>query len=272
MVDALRGHDALIVTMSNAAPVAQHEKLFEAAADADIPWVLPNEWSVDSTDPLLVRDVPTFYKFCQAREKIVSLKSSSYIAVHTGFWYEWSLAIPAAFGFDFANRHVTLIDEGKAKISMTTWAHIGNAVTALLSLPVTVPEGDGQMCLEWLHNRHVYIASFTISQLDIFESVLRVTGTRLKDWSVGYEPAEERYRRGTDMLEHGDRMGSLLRMYARVFYPDGCGNFETKKDLCNAVLGLDEEDLDTATRHALRTAGHLQMCSVTAQEHDGNLS
>ena len=50
----------------------------------------------------------------------MDLGKSSYIAVSTGFWYEWGLAMPAAFGIDFANRAVTFFDEGEAKISTST--------------------------------------------------------------------------------------------------------------------------------------------------------
>ena len=58
------------------------------------------------------------------RMAIADLGKSSYIAVCTGFWYEWSLAIPAGFGFDFANRTVTLFDEGETRISTSTWPQV----------------------------------------------------------------------------------------------------------------------------------------------------
>ena len=58
------------------------------------------------------------------RKAIVDLGKSSYIALSTGFWYEWSLAIPAGFGIDFANRSVTLFDEGETKISTSTWPQV----------------------------------------------------------------------------------------------------------------------------------------------------
>ena len=54
------------------------------------------------------------------RKGIADLGKSSYIAVSTGFWYEWGLAVPAAFGIDFANRAVNFYDEGETKISMST--------------------------------------------------------------------------------------------------------------------------------------------------------
>jgi hypothetical protein len=44
--------------------------------------------------------------------------------VSTGFWYEWSLAIPAAFGVDFGSRTVTLFDEGETRVSVSTWPQV----------------------------------------------------------------------------------------------------------------------------------------------------
>jgi hypothetical protein len=54
------------------------------------------------------------------RKAIEELGKNSYIAVSTGFWYERSLAIPAAFGVDFGNRTVTLFDEGETRVSVST--------------------------------------------------------------------------------------------------------------------------------------------------------
>lgn len=65
------------------------------------------------------------------RKAISDLGKSSYIAVSTGFWYEWSLGIPAAFGFDFANHAVTYFDEGETKISVSTWPQVHLPATCL---------------------------------------------------------------------------------------------------------------------------------------------
>ena len=107
LVEALQGQDALIITMSVMAPPDQQSKLIQAAADASVPWVLPNEWSPDTAYEALVKDVFPFQKLPKHRDLIVKLGKSCFIAVSTGFWYEWSLAVPAAYGFDFANRAVT---------------------------------------------------------------------------------------------------------------------------------------------------------------------
>lgn len=44
IVAALKGQDALIITMSTTAPQEQVKQLIEAAAKAGVKWVIPNEW------------------------------------------------------------------------------------------------------------------------------------------------------------------------------------------------------------------------------------
>lgn len=58
------------------------------------------------------------------RKAIADIGKSSYIGLSTGFWYEWSLAIPAAYGIDLINHTATLFDEGETKISTSTWPQV----------------------------------------------------------------------------------------------------------------------------------------------------
>ncbi|KAK5119883.1 hypothetical protein LTR85_007209 [Meristemomyces frigidus] len=250
IVEALKGQDALIVTLGVFAPPDTQAKLVQAAANAGVPWVLPNEWSPDTTNEGLLKDIAPFQKLAEARELIKKLGKSSYIAVSTGFWYEWSLAIPAAFGFDFANRAVTFFDQGETKMGISTWPQIGRAVAALLSMPVKPEDGDSDRCLERFRNSQVYVNSFTVSQRDMLESVLRVTGTKESDWKITKELAVTRYTEGLAAMQKGDREGFGRVMYSRVFFADDSGDFEKTKGTANEMLGLPKEDIDEATRIA----------------------
>lgn len=60
LVDALRGQDALVITLGGFAPHDAQTALIEAAAEADVPFVLPNEWSPDTADEEIVKDVFLF--------------------------------------------------------------------------------------------------------------------------------------------------------------------------------------------------------------------
>jgi hypothetical protein len=259
LVAALRGQDVLIITLSVTAPHDQESKLVEAAAAADVPWVLPNEWSPDMANESLSKDVFIGNAKAATRALISKLGVSSWIAVSTGFWYEWSLAIPLSYGFDFKNRSVTLFDEGETKICTSTWPQVGRAVASLLSLKITPDgEGDEKQCLERFKNGYVYVSSFTLSQKDMLNSVLRVTNTRLEEWKVIKEPVKERYAKGVEQMQKGDRMGFAKAMYARVFYPDDCGNVEKTRGLQNELLGLPKEDLDEFTKKAIARAEELE--------------
>jgi uncharacterized protein (UPF0333 family) len=50
IVTALKGHDALIITLSVMAARDTQAKLIHAAADAGVPWVFPNEFGMYNTE------------------------------------------------------------------------------------------------------------------------------------------------------------------------------------------------------------------------------
>lgn len=254
LVDALRGQDSLIITMSTMAPKDQEMALIEAAAEAEVPFVLPNEWSPDTAHEDLIKDVALFKSKAITRKAIIDAGKSAYLGIATGFWYEWSLAIPDSYGFDLINKTVTFFDDGEAKISTSTWAQVGRAVAALLSLPIQAEGSHPHACLDQMKNRLMYVNSFTVSQKDMFQSVLRVTETQPEEWKITNQPSAERYAAGARTLQDGDRTGFIHMMYTRVFYPDGSGDFESSKGTLNSLLDLPREDIDEATRVAVERA------------------
>jgi len=186
-----------------------------------------------------------------ARKLIEEIGKSSYIAVVTGFWYEYSLALPSNYGFNFANRTVRFYDDGETKISTSTWPQVGRAVAGLLSLPIK-PEGrNTEACLESLRNKVVYVNSFTISQKDMLASVLRQTGTKEDDWMITKVPAQELYSTSVKQIAEGKKEAFASFLYSRIFFPDGCGDFEHMGTL-NSMLDLPEEDINEATDVAIK--------------------
>lgn len=85
----------------------------------------------------------------------------------------------------------------------------------------------------------------------MLESALRVTGTKENDWTITKEPAQERYSSGIKEMQEGKRIGFAKMMITRVFYPDGCGDFEHNKGTLNSLLDLPKEDIDEATKAAI---------------------
>lgn len=61
IMEALKGQDALVITLSGMVHGKDLEEiLINAAAEAGVPWILPNEWSPDTANDDLIRDVSVF--------------------------------------------------------------------------------------------------------------------------------------------------------------------------------------------------------------------
>ena len=146
-------------------------------------------------------------------------------------------------------------DEGNVRINTSTWPQCGRAVANLLALKVLPDdESDKSPTLASFKNKSCYVSSFNISQKQMFESVLRVTGTKEGDWKITHESAKERFRKGQEEMKKGDMVGWVKVLYTRYFFPDQSGSYEDRGLLDNEVLGLLKEDLDEYTREAVKLA------------------
>ena len=204
------------------------------------------------TDPTVAQESLLGPRYAEVREHLARHSVQNWTGITCGFWYEFSLGGgPERFGFDFAERSVVLYDEGTTRINTTTFAQVGRAVAGLLSLKVR-PEGaeDPSSCLSHFRGQQAFVSSFRVSQKDMLDSVLRVTGTKVGDWEVSQEPTKQRYEMGVKQLHDGDMLGFAKALYARVFFPDGTGDYESRQDLNNALLALPQEDLDKLTKEA----------------------
>lgn len=249
-VSALKGQQVLILTISTSAPKDTQQKLIPAAKEAGVQWILPSEYGTDHTDRPDVSSETRLGPPALAIRQIITEAGLNFVSMSCGMWYEYAFGDPTRFGFDLKKREIALYGEGSAQITTSTWAQCGRAVAALLSLPVE-PEGtqQDQTTLSRFRNKSAYIGSFYVSQKEIFNSVLRSTGTSEADWTVQYEPVENSYQRGNKMLAGGDTWGFSVALYARLFYPDCACDFKAK--LANEALWLPKEDLDSATKVAL---------------------
>lgn len=256
LVEALKGQDVLIMTMPVMTPKETHKKLIDAAVEAGVSWIMPNEWGVNVANVEMGNDALVRDGIITTREYIeqVGGEKTSWVGLCTSFWYEFSLAgTEGRYGFDFDKKELTLYDEGTTKINTTTWPQVGRAVANLLALKVH-PDGEGDTTpsLAQFKNKPVYVSSFFVSQRDMFESVLRVTGDDEKDWKITHEDVVERFKRGQELLKQGQMLGFGILLYARLFFKDGAG--DTNKLLANDLLGLPKEDLDAATKVAVEMA------------------
>lgn len=169
-------------------------------------------------------------------------------------WYEFSLGGgPNRFGFDFNERTFVQFDGGDVPINTSTWPQCGRAVASLLSLKeLPEDETDQSPTLSQFRNGSVYVSSFRLTQLDMFESVKRVTGTTDADWTITRDSSEQRWKDSVAGLQKGDWKLYTKMLYSRMFFPNGGGDYESKVGLHNDLLGLPVEDLDEATAVGIR--------------------
>ncbi|KAI1457890.1 NAD(P)-binding protein [Annulohypoxylon moriforme] len=272
LVNALKGQEVLIITMNTQAPPDTQFQLIRAAAAANVPYVLPNEWGCDMADEEMGKEILLGNSEVPARKLIEELGKSSWIGVVSGFWYEYSLGMgEQCYGMEVKDKTWTFFDDGETKINTSvskadylgslsdcsghanqfisqTWPQSGRAVAKLLALPIE-PETAGGPSLSSYKNKFVYVSSFLVSQKDMFASVLRVTGTKESDWTIKYEDSTKRYQEAQKKVFGGDRTAFPTLLYSRIFYKDGVGNFEARRGgIANDILGLPKEDLDEATK------------------------
>ncbi|KAK2596247.1 hypothetical protein QQS21_006339 [Conoideocrella luteorostrata] len=250
LVDALRGQQFLIISLSVSAPQDTQQKLIKAAAKAGVPWVLPNSYCSDLKNKALSEENLNGAAVLASIDSIEKEGVSSWVAIVTSYWYEYSLAMTTEFyGFDIANRKVELVDDGNTKINATTWPQTARAIAALVSLKeLPEDENDQSATLSRWRNEPLYVSSFLVSQRDMLDSLNRVLGTEDGNWDIKSEPHKERYNRGLKELQEGSMLGYATALYTRGFYPNGDGNYEAKHGLANEALGLPKEDLDEATK------------------------
>jgi len=252
-VSALKGQDALVITLAVTSPPDTQAKLIAAAAEAGVPWVLPNEWGADEGNEAFNKESIVGAPKKITRDSIEATGVSSWIGIATGFWYEYSLSAGHwSYGFDFANKKVLFYGDGNTALPTSTWQQTGLAVARVLGLKV-LPEDEADKSLTLSHykNAFVRVQSFNVSQRDMLESILRVTGDKESDWTIESVDVKAYWKENFDnLMKTGDRMKYFgPALYSRGFFPGA--NYAKEKGVDNEKLGLPREDFDERTKVAL---------------------
>lgn len=253
IVAALQGQQFLIITLAATVPPELHSKIAHAAARAGVRHIMPNVFGLDDSNEALMKENPLGL---DSKSIVADIEAvgCSWTTIICSLWYEYSLAMgPIWFGFDFANKKLTLYDDGTTKINVTTWEQCARAVAALLSLK-ELPEdaNDESLTVNTWRNKPLVISSFLVSQLDMFESWKRISGDKDSDWTIEKEPSKERFQKGMQAMKSAQdpmsaRMGAAMASFVRVFFPNGGGDYESTRGLDNKKLGWPKEDLDERT-------------------------
>lgn len=211
--------------------------LINAAAKAGVPWVIPCEYACDNKHEKLNKEIGLMAIKNKYRDKVDSLGISSWIGIVNGPWFDWNFE-RSFMGLDIKARKAKLLDGG-VKFNTTTLSKVGKSLAALLSLP------DSK--LSAFKNDFVYFSSFLASQRDVFDSVLRATGTKESDWAIESESPDEAADAAKEAIRQGNGIGNVDLLFATLSQEGYGGDYDAKV-IGNDFLGLEQEDFDKVVK------------------------
>ncbi len=236
LLSALHGQEVLVLALNHTGSSLQ-VPLIQAAAKAGVKWILPNEFGSDINATKLVSQIPMLSGKKQYRDLIEEV-GLRWIAIVNNPWFDFSLE-GGYWGLDLKKRAVKLYNGGETKFVTTTVASAGRGVAGVLSLP------DAELAK--YENAPFYLSSFRISQKDILDSLLRVTGTKENEWTVETLDAEEVLKIARAELQSGNFHAAIQVLYVPHMI-EGLGGDYSDKDIDMARLGVRPENLDDVVK------------------------
>ncbi|KAE8152541.1 hypothetical protein BDV25DRAFT_170218 [Aspergillus avenaceus] len=174
-----------------------------AAAEAQVRYIVPTEFGSDPTHETLNREIFLARMQTPFRSLIEELGVSSWIGVVNGLFFDFNIR-NGFWGLDLQNRKVMLYDDGQVKINTST-----------LSMP--------EPFVRKHRNNWVFFSSFLVSQLDVFESAMRVSGTQEADWEVVKVNAKLAAENAKKSMQRGDQM-AIFRLLFALTFQEGFGS------------------------------------------------
>ena len=210
------------------------ETLIEAAIEAGVKWVIPNEFTADISHPFAA-PLPIYASKIAIVELLKKHQTHlSHTLITTGGFLDWGFD-NGFLGFDITNRMVTLYDEGKHLFSGTTVPNIGKAVAAVIRHP------------ELTLNKRIYIADVTFTQQQALTLFEKHTGTK---WTVKHISSKDSLNSGEEYLKKGDiNKGYSGYLMAVAYNGQGASNFEGKTS--NKALGVETYPLEQIVKEAI---------------------
>jgi len=237
LVMTLKGQDAVIITTSGAL-IDLQKKLALAAAQAGVQRFIPADFgSVDSESENARKMVPLYGHKRGLRLYLQTLAEEypafSWTALVCGHFFDWSLK----FMHIWVETHtINFLDDGNTKASASTLGQIAKAVARILERADN-PETK---------NRILYVQSFCKTQVEVKEALERVTGEK---WKVNVYESEKYTKEQKALMDEGNADAQ-----EEVVWILGAqeANWEKNDGFAMDLLGLEEEDLDTVLKAALK--------------------
>ncbi|KAK8106083.1 isoflavone reductase family protein [Apiospora kogelbergensis] len=238
---ALKNQDVLILAVGHGGYEAQ-EPLMRAAAKAGVTWVVPCEFGSDRSNEKLYADVGEMLMAAKERYRALAEELGlRWLGVVNNPWLDFCMR-GGYFGIDAGQKTATLWSDCTARANLATLDRTGQSLAALLGLP------QDELAARY-GNSWVYFSSFRASQRDIFDSVLRATGTMEKEWSVTHQTLEQDVRRAVAAQEASGNPFARAMLLFPLTFAEGYGGDYNDKVVDYELLGLEkEENMDEVVR------------------------
>lgn len=229
--DAFKGQDVAI-SLVGGTGFGEQNKLIDAAIAAGVKRFVPSEFGSDTADARVRELVPILegkfatVNYLKSKESVIS-----WTAVANGPFFEWCFQV-GYYGFNLADKTVTLYDDGTAIFSTTNLHKVGLALVKALEKA------------EETKNQYVYISSFDTSQNELLALAEKITGSK---WTVKHASVKENVEQGRAKLQKGDFSGILELLQATTFSQDQLGRFD-QAQAWNEKLALPKDDLEKSLR------------------------
>ncbi|KAF5646380.1 2'-hydroxyisoflavone reductase [Fusarium sp. NRRL 52700] len=233
LAEALKGHDAVVSTLSGIAPgqiLPLQKIMVDAAVKAGVRVFVPSEYGVDTASPEAPKVIPFVQDKVDTLDYIKAKSGKlSWIAIVSGAMFDWGLNIPGLGGFNVAAHTVTLYDGGDIAYEATNLDQVGRAIAKSLKN------------LEITRNQYVYINSFTVTQKDVLRALEKATGDKFQ---VSHGTVNELWESGAEQVRNGNPMGTLAQISGSLYGKGGVANYSVDKGLWNDKIGLRGENLE----------------------------
>lgn len=116
--------------MNAMAPRENQLRLIDAAVEAGVKYIMPNEYGSDVSDEVFAEDTRHgkaslgVRRYIEGKVKEVG-GETKWVSLACGFWYDYSLSgTEARYGFDFERKSVTFFGEGRVRTSTSTFPQV----------------------------------------------------------------------------------------------------------------------------------------------------
>lgn len=238
LVKILTGQDAIVVTTSGAL-IDLQKKLGLAAAQAGVQRFIPADFGSVDSESQSARDlVPLYTQKRDLRLYLHSLTATyptfSHTALVCGHFFDWSLEFMHIWT---KTRTVDFLDDGNIKASASSLKQIALATARILE------RADNPLTKD----RILYVQSFCKTQVEVKEGLERVTG---ETWEVKIFENEKYTREQKALWDSGEHPEAQEQCVWILGAREA--NWEKNDGFAMELLGLEEEDLDTVIKAALK--------------------